>query len=138
MDEETKVYYKIARLLASCPKDRMKLVLKVLEGGGINVDGFTNLIDEMNREEKAKVYERRTREEKRDLWLDSDDPATLLMRKAYDRGVSMTVISGMTGVHRTTLYKYLRGTVKPKELARKSVTDAIEKIFADIDGEMEA
>ena len=137
MDEERKMRYKFARLLASCPKDRLKLVLKFLEDSGITTDEFSEFIKEMESESKVETYKKKSGNDKRDLWVDSDDPITLLLREAYERSVSMTVVSSLSGVHRTTLYKYMRGMTRPGKRAGEAIKDAIEKIFADLDATKE-
>lgn len=133
MENNAEVYLKAAKLIASCPRDRLELVLQVLEKGGIEFERLDEILERMSVGEKKVIYGRRPNDNKRDNWLESDNAVTLLLREAYDKNVSMTVISNLSGVHRVTLYKYLRGLTQPNYKTSAAITEAIEKIFSDIE-----
>lgn len=133
MENNAEMYLKAAKLIASCPRDRLELVLQVLEKGGIEFERLDEILERMSAEEKKAIYGKRKNDDKRDNWLKSDNAITLLLREAYDKNVSMTVISNLSGVHRVTLYKYLRGVLAPGAKTSTAIKEAIEKIFNDIE-----
>lgn len=135
--KKDELFYKAAKLVATCPKDRLELVLEVLQKGEVTTDGFDEIIEKIKKDKRQSVYERRKGDEKRDLWKTSDNPVTILLRKAYNRNISMTSISRLSGVHRVTLYKYMRGLTTPGERVSSAITNAVNEIFSDLDGAKE-
>ena len=68
----------------------------------------------------------------KDLWVETDSTAALMLRKAYDKNISLTAIANLSGVHRVSLYRYMTGKQKPSKYVGDKIIIAINNIFSNI------
>ena len=126
-------YYKAAKMVANCPRDRVPAVLAILEQSGINVDTIDEIIKTATVETKTNhIYCKRRNNGMRGNWLDTDNEIALMLRKAYDYNVGFTTLSNLCGLHRTILYHYMRGLKTPTPQNAETIKETLNKIFADI------
>lgn len=127
-------YYKAAKLVANCRQDRIPYVLQILEQSEINIDEIETIIAEVKAENKKHIYCKRANENYRGNWKPSDNDTTLLLRKAYDLNISFSSINSITGIDRTSLYKYLWGERTPSEVKAKIIADKVGKMIEEVGG----
>lgn len=113
MEENTINYLEIAKIVASCKANRLKLVLELLAKGGVQLSDDainealsnsyqrTEIVTESNRESKLNRYENR--------WVETTDPIILTLRTAYLDGYRIADIASAAGITRTALYEYMIG-----------------------------
>lgn len=137
MNKDAELYVSAAKIIAMCPANRLDLVLDVLKMGGLESEKINEALANAKTRRKKTVYDAREHDDKRDLWIETDDEVANLLRDAYDKNVSMSAISKMTGIHKVSLYRYLRGENRPSKVKGDMITAAVNKIFKEIDGEDE-
>ena len=134
MDEKEKTlttmdYVKAAHIVATCPRSRLPMVLEILRQGGI----------EIQPESEDEAYE--FTEEARRNWLkekreteggekngDPDDEVWVLLKRAYDEGISLIKLGNKVGLHKTTVYHYLRGD-RPITYKREALAATIKEML---------
>ena len=134
MDEKEKnatslEYVKAAHIVATCPKSRLPMVLEILRQGGI----------EIQPESEDEAYE--FTEDARRNWLkekreteggekngNPDDEVWVLLKRAYDEGISLIKLGNKVGLHKTTVYHYLRGD-RPITYKREALAAAIKEML---------
>lgn len=134
MDEKEKIatsleYVKAAHIVATCPKSRLPMVLEILRQGGI----------EIQPESEDEAYE--FTEEARRNWLkekreteggekngNPDDEVWVLLKRAYDEGISLIKLGNKVGLHKTTVYHYLRGD-RPITYKREALAATIKEML---------
>lgn len=123
----------IARIIATCPKSRLKYVLSVLEQAGYSVDN--ELIEEEKKSLSVGKAER-LRESRSSgshvEWLESTNPATIALRDAYNAGVSFSEIASKVNISRPSLYMYLRGERVPSASIEQSILSATSELLTAI------
>ena len=125
--------YKAAKLVASCPRDRLSAVLAILAQSGFDIENIEQILAESQKmRDEPHIYYRRKYNGMRDNWLDTDNEIALMLRKAYDCNVSFTTLSDLCGINRTQLYQYTRGIKTASDITARMIRDSLEKIFADI------
>lgn len=126
-------YYRAAKMVANCPRDRVSAVLKILEQSGVNVETLEEIIKSAEVENTHHhIYYKRRNNGKRGNWLDTDNEIALMLRKAYDYNVGFTTLSNLCGLHRSILYHYMRGIRVPSPENAQVIKDTLTKIFEDI------
>lgn len=115
MDEKEKTlttmdYVKAAHIVATCPKSRLPMVLEILRQGGIEIQPETkDEADEFTEETRRNwLKEKRESEEREEIGF-PDDETWVLLKRAYDEGISFIDLSRKTGIHKTALYHFLHG-----------------------------
>lgn len=121
-------YFEAAKLIAGCPANRLPHVLTLLKQSGVDLEksavrkAYAQAVkakgDEGKRKEKRK--ERGHRE-----WERSDLEAVIRLREAYEAGTSFTELSRLTGINRTTLYRYMYGEITLDEERDTLILDAL-------------
>ena len=125
--------YKAAKLVANCPKERVSAVLLILARSGFDGDCIEQVLAEAQNEKNMNhAYRRRRNNNMRENWLETTDETALMLRKAYDCNVSFSTISNLSGINRTQLYQYMRGTKNASYFTAKSIKETLTKIFEDI------
>lgn len=123
-------YLKAARILATCPKRRLPMVVKLLRESGVEVD--ESILDaEEDSREALKMERRGGRRESLyapEFWK-SDDEFVFTLRNAFERGIGISKLSRETGISRTSLYRYLHEESRPAESDMKCILDGIDKIM---------
>ena len=116
------------KMVSDCQRERLPYVLAILKREGYEFpDTAVELAQTTKRSRTEQAAWRRKKE--RRLWYRSDDPTVALLREAYIRGVSFTDISNMSGVNRTVMYEYLKGTRAVPEQYREELSDTIRTIL---------
>ena len=128
-------YLKAAKIVANCPRDRVAYVLQILAQSGMEIEELENVIERAKAERTRHIYYKRRNDDKRDNWRDTTNPTTLLLRKAYDLNIGFTAINNLTGIDRTTLYKYLWAKRIPSGKDAKTIEDVVGKMIAEISGD---
>ena len=128
MDESNDKYLQAAELVANCKPSKLPYVLAILKQGGFDITPETIEKAKENIGNREK-YRRDLREELgTSKWVDTDDATCLTLRKLYEDGKSIDKISSVSGVHRTMLYKYIRGEKKPSKPTVNRINDALSKL----------
>ena len=123
-------YLQAAKILATCPTKRLPQVIKMLRDAGIDVDERM-IKEEVRNKEEAKMERRgKARERNYDpgFWS-SDDDFILTLRNAFERGIGISKLSRVTGLSRTTLYRYLHDEFYPSDDIKETILASIEKIM---------
>ena len=115
MDEKEKTlttmdYVKAAHIVATCSKARLPMVLEILRQGGIEIQAETeaNALQTTEQSRKDWLKEKRESEEREEIGF-PDDETWVLLKRAYDEGISFIDLSRRTGIHKTALYRFLHG-----------------------------
>lgn len=115
MDEKEKTlttmdYVKAAHIVATCPKARLPMVLEILRQGGIEIQAEMEETAAHATEQSRRDWlkEKRESEEREEIGF-PDDEAWVLLKRAYDEGISFVDLSRKTGIHKTALYHFLHG-----------------------------
>lgn len=115
MDEKEKTlatmdYVKAAHIVANCPKARLPMVLEILRQGGIEIQTVLEEIIPQAAEQSRRDWlkEKRESEEREEIGF-PDDETWVLLKRAYDEGISFVDLSRRTGIHKTALYHFLHG-----------------------------
>lgn len=112
-------YIQAAKIISSCPKNRLKLVLSVLTQGGIDCSDLTISDAVETRMEEFETYEdfARHQREKRynGRWMKTTNPVVLSLRNAYLDGHKISDIAKAAHITRTALYEFMHGrrTISP-------------------------
>ncbi len=134
MDEKEKTlttmdYVKAAHIVATCPKARLPMVLEILRQGGIEIQPETE--DEAYKftEETRRNWLKEKREtEGGEKNGDPDDEVWVLLKRAYDEGISLIKLGNKVGLHKTTVYHYLRGD-RPITYKREALAATIKEML---------
>ena len=125
--------YKAAKLVANCPKERISSVLLILARSGFDGESIEQALAEAQKEKELNhIYRKRRNNNMRENWLETTDEIALMLRKAYDYNVSFSSISNLSGINRTQLYQYMRGTKNASYFTAKTIKETLEKVFSDI------
>ena len=115
MDEKEKTlttmdYVKAAHIVATCPKARLPMVLEILRQGGIEIQAEMEETATQTTEQSRRDWlkEKRESEEREEIGF-PDDETWVLLKRAYDEGISFIDLSRRTGIHKTSLYHFLHG-----------------------------
>ena len=115
MDEKEKTlttmdYVKAAHIVATCPKARLPMVLEILRQGGIEIQAEMEetISQAAGQSRKDWLKEKRESEEREEIGF-PDDETWVLLKRAYDEGISFIDLSRRTGIHKSALYHFLHG-----------------------------
>lgn len=115
MDEKEKTltspeYVEAARIIATCPKSRLPMVLEILRQSGIEIQPEPEAVVYRTPEDVRKGWLKEKRETEGRVGKGYPDSGTwILLKRAYDEGVSFIELSRRTGIHKTALYHFLHG-----------------------------
>ena len=128
--DEKQLYINAAKIISSCPKERLPYVLKTLEDGGISFD--SEEIKEMCRavswrDRTVSLTASRSVADTSN-WSETTNPCILKLREAYKVGISLTKLSRMVGLNRSTLYKYLYASIIPNRGISVRIMEAINEL----------
>lgn len=132
MDEKEKAlttmdYVKAAHIVATCPKARLPIVLEILRQGGIEIQTETEEATTQTAEQSRKDWLKEKREtEGGEKNGDPNDRVWVLLKQAYDEGISLIKLGNKVGLHKTTIYHYLRGD-RPITYKREALESAIRE-----------
>lgn len=106
---EQELYIKAAKVIASCPTNRLSYVLETLKMGGLEYldDDVEKIRKTTKAYDKTETLKRNRKDQDHEKWLETDNPYILKLREAYDMGISLTKLGRICGLHKTTLYHYL-------------------------------
>lgn len=134
MDEKEKTlttmdYVKAAHIVATCPKARLPMVLEILRQGGIEIQPETEDETYKFTEETRRNWLKEKREtEGGEKNGDPDDEVWVLLKRAYDEGISLIKLGNKVGLHKTTVYHYLRGD-RPITYKREALATTIKEML---------
>ena len=119
---------KIAKIIATCPSNRLKYVVGILEAGGYEVDD--GLLKEAGRAGLAQMMAARysMRKKKSCEWEETNDDDVLFLRSAYFDGINLSALSKLTGIARETIYRYMRMDHIPTPYYADALRNAINSI----------
>lgn len=133
MDLTKEDYLEAARLIAECKPNKLMYVLAVLRQGGFDVDSMVSnensyyanynsklTLDELRRKKRESRY--------KDIWINSDDPIVLALRNAYLDGFKVSDISECSGITRTAIYDYMRGSRQYSAFTKERFLNAFESL----------
>lgn len=121
-------YVKAAEIIAKCPKRKMGVVLATLRKAGYEIDYDKELEDKTDKRSSKETIKRKRVGASEEKWIESDNPVTLRLRRAYRDGVNFSELSRNAGLDRATVYKYLWGGMKPSAGSAKCVLEALDAI----------
>ena len=87
--------------------------------------------DARKRLKKERLSEERKTHYDSDFWI-ADDDFTEKLLSAYKGGIGISHLSEETGLSRTALYRYLRGTSYPSETIKQRILRVIEAESEDM------
>ena len=127
---------KAAKVLATCQKDRIPMVVSVLEQGGIIIDetiySFLSCCA-ISREDKLKT-ERQKNDRKN--WEETDDELSLYLRKAFDDGIDFRKLYERAGLNKSTIYRMMWGR-RGTDFSRTAVKNALDSLYEERERENE-
>ena len=123
--EFTEAYVKAAKIIATCPRERLPMVRELLLKVGIEITEEEVKLALLTDRDRTPTLARSRTEIDTSSWLPSEDPLVLSLRDAFQRGISLTKVGREVGVHRTTMYRYLKGLAPIKAANRRRLKDAI-------------
>lgn len=121
------IYLKAAKVIATCSPSRLPIVLETLNRGGFEFSEEDIKNAKVNFSSHKALKDRR-KDKMQVVWQDSDDPCVLQMRDAYEKGLSLTVLSRATEISRPLLYYYLRGERRIPENRKEIISDALTEL----------
>lgn len=119
---------RVAKILATCPANRLKYVVDILEAGGYEIDeGVLKYAwsENQTRSQTARVSMRKKKSCK---WKETHDDDVLFLRSAYIDGINLSALSKMTGIARETIYRYMRMDRIPTPDYASALRDAIDSL----------
>ena len=125
----SKEMVKAARILATCPKERIPLIVKILKEAGVDVGEAEVAAIETGRNIEARLRTNRANEYRKN-WIDTDDEFVLFMRKAFEDGIDFGMIRKITGLNKSTIYRCMWGERKGTPSTREAIRSAIETLYA--------
>lgn len=129
--EEKDKYLEAARIVANCKPSKLPYVLAILKQGGIDVSDKAVKAARENLRDR-ETYRKELRESKgRDLWVESDNPTCLLLRRIYEAGESIIRLGSVSGVPRCSLYAYIRGITTPSVPVVNRINRAVAELYGD-------
>lgn len=134
MDEKEKTlttmdYVKAAHIVANCPKARLPMVLEILRQGGIEIQPETeNEAYKFTEEDRRNWLKEKRETEGGEKNGDPDDEVWVLLKRAYDEGISLIKLGNKVGLHKTTVYHYLRGD-RPITYKREALAATIKEML---------
>ena len=126
-------YLKAAKIISTCSKERLPYVLEILSKSGVEIQNIEDLIEKSSKLSKKSLYSKKNGFNSKKSWSPSSDKTTLRLQKAYDDGISFTVVSKISEVNRTTLYQCVYGERQMKEAHKVKVNEALDKIYSEGD-----
>lgn len=123
--EISEAYLQAAEIIATCPKSRLPLVCEYLEKAGIKMRPEKVKAINYSWRYRTNALKANRSDTDTSSWMDSDDPTVLLMRKAYMSGISMTHLGNDVGLHRSTMYRYMKGLAQIPPETADAITNAI-------------
>ena len=131
--DDKQIYLKAAKIIASCPKERLPYILKTLEQGGIVFDSteIESLCASISGSDRTSSLIESRAEIDMNEWTATTNPCILKMREAYKKGLSLTKLGRKVHLNRTTLFKYLRAYNTPKPTMGRKIIEAIDEMFPE-------
>lgn len=133
--ENTDAYLWAARIIASCPKYKIPMVLEFLRKGGVEFtdDEVRSLTgaDSQHRSKSALKTKRAIQDHPN--WKPTDNPHIIKLREAYNEGLSLTELGRRVGLHKTTLYQYLYGNTEPNGMMADEIVYEIFEMMPHLD-----
>ena len=128
MEKTNKEYLDAAELVAHCKPSKLPYVLALLEQGGFAVgeEEIKAAKKNIGRDESWVVAQRKN--SKHENWKDTDDEIILALRDAFMKGVSLSKIASVAGVHCASVYKALYGRV-PTDYMRERIVYGLEEAY---------
>ena len=120
---------KAARLIRNCPMEKIPLVVEVLRQGGFDITdkSFDEARQIAMKVETANLRGSRSVADK-SKWIWTDNEFVLMLREAYDDGISFPDICERTGLNKSTVYRCLWGEKVGSQRTQKLITEAIKDI----------
>ena len=119
---------KAAKILANCPRERIPMIANLFKDSGVVIrDEDIKYFTQTQNEKKETLKENRANMDT-SSWLPTKEGSVLRLREAFMDGISMTALSKKVGVHRTSLYKYMRGASFPTVDRQLRVMKALDEM----------
>lgn len=120
-------YLKAAKVIATCPTDRLPAVIDVLSQSGIDMSKAYELIP-ITKDRKTESLKFSRERISRENWVDTGNATSLLLREAFEEGLSLTAIAKEIGANKSTVYRCMYGTYNPSEYMSRKIKEAVEKM----------
>ena len=127
----TRDYLGAAKMIATCPEKRLPFVLEIIKQSGIDLSMLEDEILKINSSERKRKYNRKTFCKRVTTLAETEDELVLRLQKAYNDKISFMAISKVSGVNRSTLYKYIWGDRKVPDDYRDQINYALDKIYEE-------
>ena len=124
-------YLKAAKIISTCPKNRLPFVLEVISKSGIDVPEIEKMLKKSLAAEKKSLYSKKDGFKSEKELEPSDDDTIRRLQKAYYEGISFTVLARVADMERTVLYRYIYGERKMKEAHAEKINNALDKIYLE-------
>lgn len=126
-------YLKAAKIVSTCPRERLPYVLEIISKSGIEISEVENLIEESKADGMKRAYLKKSGFVSKKEWLFSPNPTVRRLQKAYNDGISFTVLGKISEVQRTTLYRYIYGERNMKAEHESKINEALDRIYSEGD-----
>ena len=130
--EISEAYLQAAEILATCPRDRLPLICEYLEKAGIDIRPEKVKSLNSSWRYRSSVLKNHRTDADTSSWQETTDPVVLLMRKAYMSGISMTHLGKDVGMHRSTMYRYMKGLTPIPSVLAEQISAAICEFNPDL------
>lgn len=126
-------YLKAAKIVSTCPRDRLPYVLDIISKSGIEISDVEKIIEESKTDGMKRAYLKKSGFASKKEFLFSPDPTVRRLQKAYNDGISFTVLGKISEIQRTTLYRYIYGERNIKAEHESKINEALDKIYSEGD-----
>lgn len=129
MENKTE-YLEAARLIVECKPSKLPYVLTILEQGGFDLSRVSSVIPKLVSEKKKEFLMSERSQKENESWEPTDDPDILALRSAYQSGLNISKLSALSGIGRTTIYKFL-AAYKPTSVSTRDKLMAALAVLRD-------
>ena len=133
--ENNESYIKAAKIIASCPKSRLPIVLEILKKGGLDFteEEIPNISASSSQLRSPSVLKLKRSNQNHPNWKPTSNPHIVKLREAYNEGISLTELGRRVHLHKTTLYQYLYGNSEPDRFVADEIVYAIFDMLPYLD-----
>lgn len=118
-----------AKILATCPKERIPMIAEIFKASGVVIRDEDIQCFAKTHTERVNTLKENREDIDTSSWMPTTDKCALRLREAFMDGISMTSLANKVGLHRTLLYKYMWGVLKPKPKRAYAIMEAADEML---------
>jgi len=126
--ESKNEYLEAARIIAECKPSKLPYVLAILEQGGFDIKEVSSIVPKLVSEKKKEFLASERSKEPNGLWAKTSNADILNLRSAYQSGLNISKLSSLSGIGRTTIYKFIAAEKPTSETTRVKLMAALHAI----------